>query len=200
LRRYEQNIEIVDPQLRNNPELVEALNLFESTWEKGKTYFLNRKRFEQVVFFSNFVESLAEKYSSFSEQIECRDAELFLSLPGVLVHKCLEGEDHGICSHFFSLMFEETEKSGLHWKTLKRAYSRGKLAAFSDQEYKEIVEHMILGIDVDPDERYQALSQRWDNLDIVLNKIKQIAMEMHRFKPVEWNKFLDVVLGAESLT
>jgi len=200
LRKYDQNIEVVDPQLRHNPELVEALNSFETTWEKGKTYFLNRKRFEQVVFFSNLIETLAEKYRGFREQIECRDAELFLSLPGLLIYRCLEAADHGICSHFFSLMFEETERIGLHWKTLKRAYSRGKLAAFSDQEYKEIVEHMILGIDVDPNQRYQALSQRWDNLDIVLNKIKQIAMEMHRFKPAEWNKFLDVVLGAESVS
>ena len=41
LRRYEQNIEIVDPQLKNNPELVDCLMAFEASWEKGKTYILN---------------------------------------------------------------------------------------------------------------------------------------------------------------
>jgi hypothetical protein len=44
LRRYEQNIEIVDPQLKNNSELVDCLLTFETSWEKGKEYFLSSKR------------------------------------------------------------------------------------------------------------------------------------------------------------
>lgn len=194
LRRYDQNIEVVDPQLRNNPELVEALTRFETTWEKGKTYFLNSKRCAQVIYFSTFIESLSEKYPDFREQLDCRDAELFLSLPGLVVLKCLENQDKGICRHFFALMFDENESIGVQWKTLKRAYSLGKLASASD-EYCEVLERLVLGLQVDPDLRVLAVSQRWDNLDIVVHKIKQIAMQLHRYKPVDWNKFLDVVLG-----
>ena len=196
LRRYEMNIEVVDPQLRNNPELVEVLGKFETSWEKGKTYFLNSKRCAQVVYFSNLIETLSEKYSDFREQLDCRDAELFLSLPGLLVLKCLEDQDKGICRHFFSLMSDETEKIGIHWKTLKRAYSLGKLAS-SSEEYCELLERLVLGLKVDPDFRTLAVSQRWDNLDQVVHKIKQIAMQLHRYKPVDWNKFLDVVLGTK---
>ena len=32
LRKYEQNIEVVDPQLKNNLELVEILVEFENAW------------------------------------------------------------------------------------------------------------------------------------------------------------------------
>jgi hypothetical protein len=32
LRKYEQNIEVVDPQLKNNMELVEMLVEFENSW------------------------------------------------------------------------------------------------------------------------------------------------------------------------
>lgn len=32
LKKYEQNIEVVDPQLKNNLELVEVLVEFENTW------------------------------------------------------------------------------------------------------------------------------------------------------------------------
>lgn len=32
LRKYEQNIEVVDPQLKNNAELVEILVEFENSW------------------------------------------------------------------------------------------------------------------------------------------------------------------------
>jgi hypothetical protein len=62
MRRYEQNIEIVDPQLKNNSDLVDALVQFETSWEKGNTYFLNSKRCNQLMFFSELVESLTEKY------------------------------------------------------------------------------------------------------------------------------------------
>ena len=32
LKKYEQNIEVVDPQLKNNVELVDILVEFENTW------------------------------------------------------------------------------------------------------------------------------------------------------------------------
>lgn len=44
LRKYEQNIEVVDPQLKNNIELVEILVEFENTWSQGLTYFMDNKK------------------------------------------------------------------------------------------------------------------------------------------------------------
>ena len=44
LRKYEQNIEVVDPQLKNNVELVEILVEFENSWSHGLTYFLDSKK------------------------------------------------------------------------------------------------------------------------------------------------------------
>ena len=32
MRKYEQNIEVVDPQLKNNQELVEILVEYENAW------------------------------------------------------------------------------------------------------------------------------------------------------------------------
>lgn len=40
-RKYEENVEMVDPQLKNNDDLVEALAFYESSWEKGREYFLD---------------------------------------------------------------------------------------------------------------------------------------------------------------
>ncbi len=39
LRKYDKNIEMVDPQLKNNGDLVEALVEYEKSWEKGANYF-----------------------------------------------------------------------------------------------------------------------------------------------------------------
>lgn len=44
LRKYEQNIEVVDPQLKNNVELVEMLVEFENAWTQGLTYFMDTKK------------------------------------------------------------------------------------------------------------------------------------------------------------
>jgi hypothetical protein len=41
MRKYNENIEVVDPQLKNNQELVEVLNDLERAWTLGKEYFLD---------------------------------------------------------------------------------------------------------------------------------------------------------------
>lgn len=38
-RKYDNNIEVVDPQLKNNQDLVNALLNYEKYWERGKHYF-----------------------------------------------------------------------------------------------------------------------------------------------------------------
>lgn len=52
LRKYEQNIEVVDPQLKNNQELVEILVEYENAWTQGLTYFLDSKKCHQLLHFS----------------------------------------------------------------------------------------------------------------------------------------------------
>lgn len=44
MRKYGDNIEGVDPQLKNNPDLVKHLVEFENSWEKGKSYFIDNKK------------------------------------------------------------------------------------------------------------------------------------------------------------
>ena len=111
-RKYSQNIEIVDPQLKNNPELVEALVKFETSWERGKIYFLNSKKCNQLVFLSNLIESTCSKYQVFKEQMECSDSELFVSIPALMIIKALEEQDRGICKSFCAPIFDENESVG----------------------------------------------------------------------------------------
>jgi glutaredoxin-related protein len=80
-KKYQQNIEVVDPQLRNNPDLVDALYAFENSWEKGAAYFANSKKCQQLLNFSQRIEAIKEKHSKFATQIEDRDAEIFVSIP-----------------------------------------------------------------------------------------------------------------------
>ena len=193
-RKYAQNIEIVDPQLKNNPELVDALVKFESTWERGKIYFLNSKKCNQLVFLASMIENVSGKYRVFKEQVDCSDSELFVSIPALLIIKALQGEDRGICKSFCSPMFDENENVGGVWKRLKRSYNLGKLASSSFTEYTEVLMALTLGEPLDKGFRAQVLDQKFDNLDGTINKIKYLAIELHRHKPIEWNRFLDIIL------
>jgi hypothetical protein len=70
LRFFSDNFEMVDPQLRNNAELVAALRDYESSWEKGKRYFLEQKKQSQIVACSAIVEAAKEKYPRFRELLD----------------------------------------------------------------------------------------------------------------------------------
>ena len=48
----------------------------------------------------------------FQDQVEDRDTVIFVSIPALLILKCLDDDDKGICRSFFPPMFgEESPKS-----------------------------------------------------------------------------------------
>lgn len=122
LRKYESNIEVVDPQLKNNVELVEVLVEFENSWSQGLTYFLDNKKLSQLLHFSQVIEASAEKHKAFAEQLEQRDAEIFLNIPALLVLKCVENDDKEICSIFWPDMEDMTTGKGKEVKELRALY------------------------------------------------------------------------------
>ena len=99
-KKYQQNIEVVDPQLRNNPDLVDALFAFENSWEKGAAYFTDSKKCNQLLHFSQVIEAIKEKHSKFANQIDDRDAEIFVSIPCIMVLMGIDGEDKGLTAQF----------------------------------------------------------------------------------------------------
>lgn len=106
LRKYETNIELVDPQLRNNPDLVELLLEYENTWEKGKNYFLVPLKCKFLIHFSNIIETTSEKYPDFREQLSTRDADMFMSIPCLIVLKSLDHEDKQMCQFFLPYLLQ----------------------------------------------------------------------------------------------
>jgi hypothetical protein len=97
IRKYEQNIEVVDPQLKNNVELVEMLVEFENAWTQGLTYFMDSKKCHQLLHFSSVIEATAE---------------IFFIIPSLLILKSLENDDKEICNFFYPDMFDKETKSG----------------------------------------------------------------------------------------
>jgi hypothetical protein len=119
LRKYADNIEMVDPQLRNNPDLVELLVDYEKYWEKGKIYFLDKKRCEQLIFFTNVIEGLCEKYAEFKEKLECCDSEIFILIPMIMLLKKVDCEDQGICETYLPQITDASSSIFENFKTVK---------------------------------------------------------------------------------
>jgi len=119
LRKYNENIEVVDPQLRNNQELVNELVKYEKSWEKGKIYFLDRKRCNQLIYFSNVLEGLSEKYETFKDQLDSYEAEVFVIIPMIMVLRKVDGEDRGICEHFLPQLSEKSDPMSQEYAKIK---------------------------------------------------------------------------------
>ena len=85
--------------MRNNSELVELCELYENSWLAGKDQLLDTDRLNELIYFVENMENLGTKYPDFKEQIECCDAEIFLSIPSLLVLKSLEGDSEESNAH-----------------------------------------------------------------------------------------------------
>lgn len=193
-RKYESNIEVVDPQLKNNSDLVEALELYEASWEKGKNYFLEGKKCNYLLHFSHMIEATGEKYPEFQEQIECREADIFMTIPCLLIMKYLNKEDNKISSFFLPDLEDPTFKNGEILASLKECYDTWK-SSFKGKgyEYYNTLEKMILNIPLLLQEQSTVDSHK-ELAENIMQKIKILSMELQRFNPTEWNDFLDAAL------
>jgi hypothetical protein len=146
LKKYEQNIEVVDPQLKNNVELVEILVEFENTWTQGLTYFMDHKKCHQLIHFSSVIEATGEKHKPFAEMLENREAEIFMIIPSLLILKSLEGDDKDICSFFNPDMFDKSTHQGQQLVDLKKKYEQGRIKMGSSFDYYNLIEKCLLEV------------------------------------------------------
>jgi len=190
-KKYQQNIEVVDPQLRNNPDLVDALFAYENSWEKGAAYFTDSKKWQQLLHFSQRIEALKEKHSKFANQIEDRDAEIFVSIPSILVLMATNNEDKGLWATFWPDIFKIETKLNQVLKELKELFG-GKMI-WEDFELYNYIEKTILDMDL-PDNLKEKVKDQELKIELILLKIKWLSMQVSRQDPTEWNLFLDVLL------
>lgn len=194
LKKYAENIEIVDPQLKNNSDLVDNLMNFESCWEKAKEFLLMPDNYSRLIYFSQLIEIISEKYNPIKEMIENRDPTIFVSIPGLLILKCLEGEDMGICQEYNPSMFSEESSCFRLFTDLKNIYTNlsGCIEAFSlynNLEQLILLEDEEVRID-------DLLKTKKNTLEMFTGKIKSLSMNLQREKPSEWNSFFDLAMSS----
>lgn len=137
------------------------------------------------------VEATGEKHKQFAEQLEQRDAEIFLNIPSLLILKSLENDDKEICSFFYPDMFKSEDGRGSKVDELRKIYERLR-KQFGAYELYNLMEKCLIEVQLDASDKRQA--EQLDLERLLLREIKGLAMQLSRFKPADWNKFLDVVI------
>jgi len=185
---------VVDPQLKNNPELVEALVQYEKCWEKGKRYFLDSKKCRQIIHFSQIIEATSEKYKEFEEQIECRDANIFVTIPSLVILKSLEKNDKDIAKSFLPKIEEQDDEIGELFNTLQEHFNETMKKQKDKYKFYNLLERDVLGITTSKGNT-QLKEKLVKDIQQINHKIKRLSMELMRNKPQDWNNFLDALIS-----
>ena len=107
LRKYSENIDALDPQLKNNSELVELIEIYESSYALGKEQLADSTTRDQLINFCVNISSLGDKYPVFKEQVDCSEAEIFLSIPTLMVLKSIQNDKDSISHYSLCQRFSE---------------------------------------------------------------------------------------------
>lgn len=131
--------------------------------------------------------------------MEDRDTVIFVSIPALLILKCLDDDDKGICRSFFPPMFGEdgpksassddeseplVDKVATHNKfiELKKEYSGCKSKSKNEYDFFNLVERSILGMEDDemPDQKdKRAISDKeFEDNGLTRNEMQQIVQKV----------------------
>lgn len=137
------------------------------------------------------IEATADKHRQFAEQLEERDSEIFVNIPALLILKSLENDDKEICSVFYPNMYDITTEKGRQVVGLRTLYDNLRKKHGSYELYN-LLEKCVIEVPLTP-----ADHKMYTELDLeflMIKEVKGLAMQISRFKPADWNKFLDVVI------
>jgi hypothetical protein len=145
-----------------------------------------------LIHFSSVIEATGEKHRQFSEQLDNREAEIFVIIPSLLILKSLEGDDKDICSFFYPEMFIPSTTQGKQLQDLKKRYEQGRMKMGSSFDYYNLIEKCLLEVSLTEKEKKQAEDYEIQNK--IIKDLKCLSMCLSRIKPGDWNRFLDVVI------
>jgi len=186
-RKYSECVDAVDPQLRNNADLVEALVAFEKSWGKGKDFFTNDLIFDMLVSFSELIESLSEKHIEIKEKLESMDSDIFLIIPSIAILKSLDNENKAI------YMFCTSDSHYSLFDNLEERYKNMK-EKIEETKIYNLLENLLIGKNLEKS-YINSLGFESQNIDNFVNEIKKAAIILQRSRPADWNFFMETAMG-----
>lgn len=112
-------------------------------------------------------------------------------LPSLLILKSLENDDKDICTFFYPDVANEDSEAGGKMKNLKTVYESGR-EKYGSYDFYNLMEKILIEGPLTAEE--EKASKEMDIERTLVKDIKGLSMLLSRFKPADWNKFLDVVI------
>ena len=203
--KYSKNIEGIDPQLKNNKDLSNYLLYFENKFELGKIYLLDNQKYNQLLFFSQIIEIICEKYNKYSirELIENDDPSIFVSLPSILLLKAMNKEDQNICKEYIKGLNDKNNESGKLFYEIKNMKKQvRKLINDSNKTYN-ILEKSILFDGTKEQLIIDKEIEKYIKNKEIISEIKKgltnLSLHLQRYKPAQWNTFFQLAMDIKPL-
>ena len=203
--KYSKNIEGIDPQLKNNKDLSNYLLYFENKFELGKIYLLDNQKYNQLLFFSQIIEIICEKYNKYSirELIENDDPSIFVSLPSILLLKAMNKEDQNICKEYITGLNDKNNESGKLFYEIKNMKKEvRKLINDSNKTYN-ILEKSILFDGTKEQLIIDKEIEKYIKNKEIISEIKKgltnLSLHLQRYKPAQWNTFFQLAMDIKPL-
>eukprot|EP00826_Nyctotherus_ovalis_P047494 TRINITY_DN5466_c0_g1_i1.p1 TRINITY_DN5466_c0_g1~~TRINITY_DN5466_c0_g1_i1.p1 ORF type:complete len:325 (+),score=82.94 TRINITY_DN5466_c0_g1_i1:1118-2092(+) len=185
-KKYSENIEAVDPQLKNNADLMAALLSYERAWSKGKNYLLDPKKRQTLLSMSELIEGLVEKHREVQEKIESVDAEIFITIPCLAILKAIDEKD-SVLQYIYSYNNDEE-----HMKRFEEIKSEYKAIDSKGYELYNTLERIFL------EKPMEEQLKKWadkEGTKKLVHDIKELAMMTQRTRPSEWNSLVETSMG-----
>ena len=196
IKKYSTALDFVDPQLRNNKDLVEVLANFEKSWEKGKEFLLNSDSSNMLRHFSHLIEETSERHKELREKITAADTDVFVIIPCLLVLSSLKGEDAGICRAYYFAISEDTSSESQQYQNTLRNFVRIKKKEKYVAEFNSFLEQQLI-LDKEEIRKDKRLNADIAEIKQLLHDVKIIAIGLQRSKPLEWNSLMEVTMGQQ---
>ena len=194
-RKYNLNIEGVDPQLLNNPELVSNLYNFEQIWEKGKNYLCNQKKYNYLMGFNKIIEIINEKYKGkdISSLIEESDPKIIVIIPAILILKAIDSNNYEIINNFIPNI--KKDKLFISIKgTIRNVYKKVKDPYYAYNLFEKL---LLFNEGKDENSINKEMEKYLKNEEITkfIKNIKILSINMQRDNQSEWNEFFQLAMA-----
>ena len=193
-RKYNLNIEGVDPQLLNNPELVSKLFNFEQIWEKGKIYLCNKRKYNQLMVFNKIIELVNEKYKgkNIGSLIEESDPKIIIIIPAVLILRSIDNHNYDIIKDYIYNFKKDNNFISVK-ETIKKVYKKIKDSYYAYNLFEKL---LLFNEGKDENSINKEMEKYLKNEEITkfIKNIKILSINMQRDNPSEWNEFFQLAM------
>ena len=184
----------LDPEIKNNSELIDLLYDMERIWQKGKKYLCDYKK---LLNFNIIINVIFEKYKEHNFRIlfEKKDPVIIINIPSILILDAIDRHSNEIIEEFIPDLKNNELFNNLK-KKIKKVYQEigDKFLAYN------LLEKLVLFQNIDNNDYYNTSHEKikeilTDNeLNEFIRDIKSLGLTLQRTNPTDWNEFLELAM------